>query len=114
MQYNKKIQEFIEKLEKDKKEIAIDLRTIVLKIAPKSKQDIKWGALVFFKGERAFCGIMPYSKYISVIFDRGSEINDSNNILEGSGKKMKHIKIFNMDDIKDKNVKYYIEESFQL
>jgi hypothetical protein len=57
---------------------------------------------------------MSYSKYISVIFDRGSEINDSNNILEGSGKKMKHIKIFNIDDIKEKNVKYYIEESFQL
>jgi len=114
MQHNKKIQEFIEKLEEDKKEIAIDLRTIVLKIAPKAKQDIKWGALVFFKDERPFCGIMPYSKYISVIFDRGSEINDSNNILEGSGKKMKHIKIFNMENIKDKNVKYYIKESFQL
>lgn len=68
MQHNKKIKEFIEKLEKDKKEIAIDLRTIVLKIAPKSKQDIKWGALVFFKDERPFCGVMPYSNDISVIY----------------------------------------------
>ncbi len=51
---------------------------------------------------------------LSVVFDRGAEIPDPDNFLEGSGKKMRHIKIFQHEDIENKKVGHYIEQSFEL
>jgi hypothetical protein len=59
-------------------------------------------------------GIMPYKKYVSVIFDRGSELSDPNKLLEGKGKQMRHIKIYKESDIEEKNVAHFIKESHSL
>jgi len=109
-----KIDLFVSKLSVDKKDIVIALSELTSQISNKAKADIKWNAFCFFKGDRAFVGIMPYRKYVSVIFDHGSELKDDKKALEGSGKNMRHIKLFAMEDIEDKNVKYYIEQSFSL
>ena len=109
-----KINEFILSLESDKSIIVSKLRDLASGLSNTSKEDIKWNALCFFKGERAFVGIMPYKKYVSVIFDKGSQLSDPNKILEGKGKQMRHIKIYQEQDIKDKNVESFIKESYQL
>lgn len=64
-----------ENLQINMKKIIISLRKIVLSIAPQSKEEINWGGLVFFH-YRAFCGIMGYNKYISIVFDKGVEMSD--------------------------------------
>ena len=109
-----KINEFIFSFDDEKRNIISSLRKLASSLSQGAKEDIKWNALCLFKGERAFVGIMPYKKYISVIFDRGSELSDSNEILEGKGKQMRHIKIYNEGDIEDKNVAHYIKESYSL
>lgn len=109
-----KINEFILSLESDKSILVSKLRDLASGLSNTSKEDIKWNALCFFKGERAFVGIMPYKNYVSVIFDKGSQLSDPNKILEGKGKQMRHIKIYQEQDIKDKNVESFIKESYQL
>ncbi len=110
---NAKINDFIQGLDENKKRIVVSLRKLVLVIAPEATEEIKWGGLVF-RSDRPFCGIMAYKKYVSVVFDRGAEITDSYNILEGSGKFMRHLKIFRHEDIEDKKVEYFVEQSFKL
>ena len=110
---NAKINDFIQSLDEDKKRIVVSLRKQVLAIAPEATEEIKWGGLVFLS-DRPFCGIMAYKKYVSVVFDRGAEITDSDNLLEGSGKFMRHLKIFQHEDIEDKKVEYFVEQSFKL
>ncbi len=109
-----KINKFILGFDDEKREIISSLRQLAFIQSKEANEDIKWNALCLFKGERAFVGIMPYKKYVSVIFDRGSELHDSYKMLEGKGKKMRHIKIYKKSDIKDKNVAHYIKESFSL
>lgn len=109
-----KINEFIISFDDKKREIITSLRQLASSLSQGAKEDIKWNALCLFKRERTFVGIMPYKKYVSVIFDRGSELHDSNKILEGKGKQMRHIKIYKEGDIKDKNVAHYIKESYSL
>lgn len=109
-----KIDEFILSVDDEKSEILLSVRKLASTISQGAREDIKWNALCLFKSDRAFVGIMPYKKYVSVIFDRGSELHDPNGVLEGKGKEMRHIKIFNVSDIEDKNVAHYIEESYLL
>ncbi len=47
-------------------------------------------------------------------FDQGSQLSDPNKILEGKGKQMRHIKIYQEQDIDEKNVADFIKESYLL
>ena len=57
---------------------------------------------------------MPYEKYSSVIFNRGSELEDPKWILEGKGKSMRYIIVSNTTEVADENIGYYIKQSFLL
>ena len=109
-----KINEFIVTFDDKKREIILCLRNLASDISQGAREDIKWNALCLFKDKRAFVGIMPYKKYVSVIFDRGSELSDPNKLLEGKGKQMRHIKIYKESDIEEKNVAHFIKESHSL
>jgi hypothetical protein len=109
-----KIRKFISNLENDKGMLVSKLRELASGLCNSPREDIKWNALCLFKGERAFVGIMPYKKYVSVIFDQGSQLSDPNKVLEGNGKQMRHIKIYQKQDINDKNIADFIKESYLL
>jgi len=109
-----KIDSFIATFDGERGEIISILRNLASDISKGAREDIKWNALCLFKRDRAFVGIMPYKNYVSVIFDRGAELPDPDEILEGKGKKMRHIKIFRCSDIGEKNVGFYIKESYSL
>ena len=104
MNANPGIDNFIQDLmftDKDKGEILVSLRELVLKIAPSVKEDIKYGGLVFLSGKRLFCGIFIRKNHISVEFDRGIEMQDPDNFMEGSGTR-RHLKILQKEDIENK------------
>jgi hypothetical protein len=101
-------------MDKDKGEIVISLRKLVLEVAPDAKEEIKYGGLVFIINDILFCGIFVSKKHISVEFVNGAEMQDPDNFLEGGGKYRRHLKIFHYEDIKNKKVEYYIKQSFEL
>ncbi len=117
MKVNPKIDNFIKDIlliDKDKGKMVISLRKLILKIAPKIKEEIKYGGLVFVEDKRLFCGIFVRINHISIEFDRGIEFQDADNFLEGSGKLRRHLKIYQQKDIKNNKVAYYVKQSFQL
>ncbi len=74
MEANPRVNKFIQDLmftDKDKGEILVSLRELVLKIAPDAKEEIKYGGLVFLSDKRLFCGIFIRKNHISFEFDRG-------------------------------------------
>ena len=56
-------------------------------------------------------GIYTYKKHISIEFSNGSGFIDTDSILEGSGKKRRHIKIYTDDDIFQKNYTYFVSQA---
>jgi len=116
MEANIQIDNFIQDIlytDSDKGEVLVCLREIVLKVAPDAKEEIKYGGLVFVIGKRLFCGIFIRKNHITIEFDRGIEMEDADNYLEGSGIR-RHIKLFQQKDIRNKKVEYYIKQSFTL
>ena len=95
----KKIDEYINKFDGEKKKILKKLRNIILKTRPKLKEEVKmgvpwYGGLFYLVGLKdhvnmglCFGGLKKYEKE-----------------LEGKGKYMRHIKFFSTKDIDEKKL----------
>lgn len=58
-----------------------------------------------------FCAIIVYSKHINLSFNAGAFLPDPQRLLNGTGKKIRHIKIKDFDDINKQSVKVLLNEA---
>ena len=58
-----------------------------------------------------FCAIIVYSKHINISFPSGAFLSDPQGLLQGTGKKIRHIKIKGLNDIKTPAVKNILLEA---
>jgi len=81
------------------KEMAEDMRTRIVGLHPdvvevprKSDKSVAFGF-----GEKklseAYCYLMPQTGYLNLGFPWGAALDDPNQLLEGNGKKLRHVKI---------------------
>lgn len=59
----------------------------------------------------AFCHIALYSKHVNLGFNYGSELEDPKELLNGSGKQIRHLKIKKDDDLEAPHIKNFIEKA---
>jgi Domain of unknown function (DU1801) len=64
------------------------------------------------KMSEAYCYIMPQKDYLNLGFYQGSELTDPEQLLEGTGKKLRHVKITSLKMAKSKIIKDMIIESY--
>jgi hypothetical protein len=60
---------------------------------------------------RDVCGIYPSSDHVNLSFWQGSALSDRKGLLEGTGKGMRHIKIFKVEDVGEEIIKAYVREA---
>lgn len=68
------------------------LLAIANRAAARATVGIKWGQPVF-EHHGPFAFIKPATAHVTFGFWRGAELNDPKRVLEGSGTRMKHLKI---------------------
>jgi hypothetical protein len=68
------------------------IRALVKRHAPAATLSIKWGQPVW-ELEGPFAWARPAAKHFSFGFWRGAEMADPDGILDGSGSRMRHVKI---------------------
>ena len=92
---------YIEKLNNPQKEIFQSLRKIILTKFPGIKEGMKWGVPAF--GEDAFY-IVALRNHVNLGFNYGAELPDPYNLLEGTGKLFRHIKIKSVEQLSNKEL----------
>lgn len=97
-----------------KGELLVSLRNLVLSIRPDAQEEIKYGGLVFNVDSKLICGIFIRDKHFSLEFSFGVMMSDPDKHLEGKGKFRRHLKIYSLDDIANKNVEYFVRQIFNL
>ena len=110
---NDKVNDFladIQLISSDKFDMMISIRELFFSANKDLVEDIKYGGLVFNLSNSLLGGIFPYKKHISIEFSNGSDFIDIDSILDGGGKKRRHLKIFTADDIAHKNSEYFINQ----
>jgi hypothetical protein len=93
---DKKIADYINKQKSPNKEICFELRKIILKLYPKIKEEMKWGAIVY-DGGRYYIGVVKYG--VNLGFAVGGLNKEEIKQFEGNGKTMRHIKIETLSDL---------------
>jgi hypothetical protein len=110
----KTIEDYIKDQEKDKGVIVKELVSIVNKAAPKAENGIKWAQPVFWNENGPFCFVKAHKDHVNIGFWRGAEMKDSKGLLEGTGKKMRHIKITEKKEIDRKTLTDFVKQGVRL
>lgn len=56
-----------------------------------------------------FCWLAPYKKHVVLGFNYGSELPDPEQILEGTGKLFRHVKLKKLDEVRKSSIRNLIK-----
>ncbi len=80
-------------------------RALVLDVFPAAHEKTYWGWVVIVYGfsekkSDAVFTINPIKAYVQLYFMRGTELSDPDGLLEGTGKKLRHVNIRDAAELK--------------
>ena len=98
---DKNIEEYIEKQQAPQKDILKKVRNLILESLPNSDEKAAWG-VVTFAGGKFYLAALKNKVHIGFAINGLSK--EEIGQFEGSGKTMRHIKIFSLSDIDDEKL----------
>src|SRR5512146_277443 len=88
--------------------LSLDLRKLILRLLPKAQEKIYrgWGVADYGFGRagRGFLSIGPQKGYVNLYFMDGVNLPDPDHLLEGSGKRLRHVKIRGPEDLRKRSL----------
>jgi hypothetical protein len=107
------VDEYIEGIEAWAGEIVRELRSILKGTVPDIKESIKWAQPIYdINGPMIF--IKAHKKHVNFGFWRGVQLDDPKGLLQGTGDKMRHVKITSLEDIDREGLSSLIEQAVVL
>lgn len=101
---NKEVDQFIADAPIEQQEILSCIRQLIFQTVSSIKEEYKWNRPVY-KTNEMFAYLQTSKNYVTLGFYKGFEkINDSKNLLEGTGKTMRHIKLRSMENVDQKMI----------
>jgi len=107
------VAEYIAELDDSGAEVVSRLRQLVMEAAPDAKESFKWARPVY-EHNGPLCYIAAFKNHVNLGFSRGVDLPDEYGILEGSGKKMRHVKVTSVDDIREDDLKDLVRAAVAL
>jgi hypothetical protein len=109
----KTVDAYINQLESWQGDIVSEVRKILLEAAPEADEAIKWAQPVYsLNGPFAY--IKAFKSAVNFGFWRGVDIDDPGGLLQGSGEKMRHVKLTDLDDIDKPAFTEFIQQAVKL
>lgn len=95
--------------------LALDLRRLVRRLLPKAQEKIYrgWGVADYGFGTtgRGFLSIGPQKGYVNLYFMDGVDLEDPAGLLEGSGKRLRHVKIRRPEDLQNRSLHALVRQA---
>jgi len=109
----KSVEGYIASLEPWQAEIARKVRTIVRESAPQARESFKWAQPVY-EMNGPFAYIKAFKSAVNFGFWRGADLRDPQGLLQGSGEKMRHVKLNNPDEIDAAALADFVQQAVEL
>ncbi len=99
--------------------LAFQTRDLILKIIPEAVEVVDAPSKIIAYGtDKTYtgliCAIAPQRAYVNLMFSRGVELPDPAAILEGTGKRARHVKIRTQADLTNPAVSALLKAATQL
>ncbi len=99
----------VKTLDPEGRELNQRLRKVVKSAIPNVSESVKWGAPTFSVNGKIIANIMNYRDHVNLGFFKGAKLHSK--LLEGTGKGLRHIKVFKPGDIKEKEIAKLLKEA---
>ena len=109
----KTVAEYINGLEGWKNEVAGRVQAIVTGAAPEAKESIKWAQPVY-ELNGPFAYMKAFKNSVNFGFWRCVELDDPQGLLQGTGDKMRHVKLTSLQDIDDEAFTAFVNQAVEL
>ncbi len=86
-------------MEPSQRAIAEALRSFLLQAGPELHEGVKWG-VPCYTSRRLVCSIATHTDHTNLEFYRGATLRDPGGLLEGTGKSLRHVKIYAASDVR--------------
>jgi len=107
------IEAYVEGIEVGKRAQVQALRKLVKKEQPQLREAIRWGNLSWL-GNKDVCWVLVYDEHVDFGFHQGASLNDPKGLLEGTGKRLRHVKIREGKDIRPKEFAALLKQAVAL
>lgn len=87
-----------------------EVSKVINNIAPHLEKTVKWSQGCWTEGKNHKIFIHCKPDHIQLGFYAGSKLKDTKNLLQGSGKFVKHVKIFSNKDIDESALRSLIKQ----
>lgn len=109
MNINKKVSDYFSHATEEQIAVLNALRKLIHDTVGNVSEEIKWNMPVFNNG-KDFAYLRFAKKHITLGFYNIDKIQDPDNLLEGEGNTLKHIKIKSMDEIKPNVIAEWLKQ----
>ena len=104
---DEKVDEYINKQKSPQKEICQRLRKIILETYPEINEEMRVGVPCYGHTKEDICGkyyIAALKDHVNLGFSLKGLSKKEQELFEGSGKTMKHIKIYSLEEMDEKKI----------
>jgi hypothetical protein len=101
------------------REIALKTCALVKKLIPDSIEQVDMASNIIAYGynrtyKGLICAVAPQKSYVNLMFSRGVDLSDPAHLLEGTGKRARHVKLSTPAELDAVALKQLILESVRL
>lgn len=107
----KNYKEFLKVVPKELIPAVEQTREIILSCSKELREEIKWGSPTYYINKH-ICSIHVHKEHINLQFFFGAKLKSAD-LLEGTGKTMRHLKIANPKDIVQSKIKMLVKEAIE-
>lgn len=113
------LEDFLTSFSKESQGIALELRDQILDLAPGIIEQIDVPAHLLGYGfaqtyKHLACVIIFQKDYVNLGFPRGVDLEDPEALLEGSGQKARHVKVYSIEETTAPGVLSLLKESIEI
>lgn len=112
-------EELLQITEENQKLTLTQLRETILSIHPQACEVVRLGdrAATYGFGPKkmsdGYVYILPYPAWVNLGFYKGADLPDPNGLLEGTGKKLRHVKIRTVAEADNPNIRTLIQAALE-
>jgi hypothetical protein len=110
---DKTVDSYIAGLDESQAKIVANVRQIVRQAAPEATESFKWAQPVY-ETNGPFCYIKAFKNYVNFGFWRGVDLDDPQGLLQGTGEKMRHVKLADVADIDEPVFSSFVRQAVAL